>query len=64
MWCTRCQNEIADCTCPDINERLASAAEGVGGMFVYKRCKKCKEHYARCKCENPEWEYPGTEAKK
>jgi hypothetical protein len=24
MFCTKCKNEIADCTCPDIKERLES----------------------------------------
>ena len=24
MWCGKCQKELFECTCPDIEERLAS----------------------------------------
>lgn len=54
MFCTRCQKDLAECTCSDIEERLKKAA--TGGYFVYKYCKLCGHHYARCRCENPEWD--------
>ena len=28
MWCCRCNNDLVNCTCPDIEERLASLAGG------------------------------------
>ena len=52
MFCTKCQNDLSNCICPDIEERLAS----LGDHFIFRKCKKCKKHYARCKCESPEWE--------
>jgi len=54
MWCMKCNKDLSECTCPDLEERLDRAV--VGGGFVYKYCKKCGKHYARCKCEKPEWE--------
>lgn len=54
MWCMKCNKDLADCTCDDLQERLKSIG-GKGGHFVYRVCKKCKLHYAKCKCEDPEW---------
>jgi hypothetical protein len=51
MFCSKCCNDLSDCTCPDLKERLAS----LGNVLIYKACKKCKSHYAKCKCEKPEW---------
>ena len=53
MWCVKCQKELGDCTCPDINERLASLA--ASPHFVYRACLRCGKHYARCKCIEPAW---------
>lgn len=53
MFCMKCQKDLSQCTCPDLEERLDKAV--VAGAFVYKYCKKCGKHYARCKCEKPEW---------
>lgn len=54
MWCAKCNRDISECICPDIDERLAAAVSG--GMVVLKYCKKCDRHYKRCKCKKPEWE--------
>jgi hypothetical protein len=51
MYCNKCQKDIADCTCPDIDDRLASLT----GTMIYRKCKKCGKHYARCQCKDPEW---------
>lgn len=51
MFCTKCQNDLANCTCPDIEERLAS----LKGKLIYRMCKVCGKHYGRCKCEAPIW---------
>ncbi len=54
MWCMKCNHELSDCTCSDINERLASIG-GAGGTLVYRACKVCKKHYAQCRCKEPLW---------
>jgi len=53
MYCMKCQNDLSDCTCPDLQERLSGAAEK--GHFVYRMCGKCGLHHAKCKCKSPEW---------
>lgn len=53
MFCAKCQNDLADCTCPDIEERLAEIADSP--YIIYRACLKCRNHYARCRCEKPEW---------
>jgi len=58
MWCCKCHEHISQCTCGDINERLA-AVVGMGS-FVYRKCVKCGEHYSRCKCQQPEWKIEGA----
>ncbi|MBA7513304.1 hypothetical protein ES705_05319 [subsurface metagenome] len=54
MWCMKCNKDLSECTCPDLEERLDRAV--VGGRFVYKYCKICGKHYERCKCKKPIWE--------
>ncbi len=53
MFCMKCHNDLTDCTCPDLQERLSRASEG--GHFIYRMCRKCGLHYSKCKCKNPEW---------
>jgi tRNA G26 N,N-dimethylase Trm1 len=48
MFCTKCQKDLSGCTCPDLEERL-------GDSIVYRQCKVCGKHYARCKCVIPIW---------
>lgn len=59
MYCCKCQNELFDCTCPDIQERLSAAAKEIGGSFVYRKCSICNQHYAKCKCQDPKWVLEG-----
>ena len=49
MFCTKCQHEIKECICSDIDERLQNSG------LVYRICKVCGKHYDRCKCESPLW---------
>jgi len=49
MFCKKCEKEIKDCECLDIEERLQNS-----GM-LYRICKICGKHYYRCKCEYPIW---------
>ena len=54
MWCCKCDNDLGDCTCEDMEERLAGISH-----LAWKRCKTCQKHHARCKCETPVWEIVG-----
>jgi hypothetical protein len=51
MYCGKCNNDLKDCTCEDIDERL----KDLQGVLVYRMCAVCGKHYVRCKCENPKW---------
>jgi uncharacterized protein with PIN domain len=53
MFCMKCQHALANCTCDDLEERLASLNNSPN--FIYKKCRICGKHYARCKCEKPDW---------
>ncbi len=53
MFCTICKKDVEDCTCKDIEERLSSL--GNSPFVAYRMCKKCGQHYSRCRCEEPEW---------
>jgi len=57
MFCCKCQKDLSECTCGDIDERLASLNNSK--YVVYRKCLICGKHYARCKCENPEWGMSG-----
>ena len=57
MWCMRCNHELYECTCEDLQERLQSIP---GSSFVYRKCSTCQNHYAKCKCESPVWVYSNT----
>lgn len=53
MFCGICNNDLKDCTCDNLEERLAKLNNTPG--FIYKKCRKCQKHYALCKCEEPDW---------
>jgi len=53
MFCMKCQNDLTDCTCADLNERLASLSNSPN--FIYRKCRKCQKHYSQCKCDKPDW---------
>jgi uncharacterized protein with PIN domain len=50
MYCGKCNNDLTDCKCPDLEERLLSTP-----FFVFKMCNVCYKHYSRCRCEKPEF---------
>lgn len=54
MWCMKCNHDVADCTCSDINERLLSVAQGGHAAFTF--CRTCKEYKSRCQCDTPDFE--------
>jgi len=49
----KCNKDLSECTCKDINERLKSVSNK--GHFIYKMCLKCGKHYAQCECKDPVW---------
>ena len=46
---------MADCQCPDRDEQLRKIAYDPKSYVAFKWCRKCDKHYARCKCEQPEF---------
>lgn len=62
MFCMNCQNDLVDCTCPDLKERLASLKNSPN--LAIKWCKKCDNHYAQCKCAEPQFYITGMPEKK
>jgi len=48
MFCTRCQHDLAECTCPDIEARLEALS--TSGGWALTRCEICGEFAARCLC--------------
>lgn len=52
MWCMKCNKDIADCICPDIEERLAAC--NAHPNIDLPICPKCGEHLARCACKKAE----------
>ena len=51
MFCIKCGHDIASCTCPDIDERLAAIGES--GHVILTFCSGCGAHATRCKCPHP-----------
>ncbi len=51
MWCTKCNQHLSKCICPDLMERLLSVS---GSVFAFEMCSKCKKHHSQCKCAEPE----------
>lgn len=52
MWCSRCENFIDKCTCPDLLERLRDATASVHHQG-YRKCESCGLHIRACKCAEP-----------
>lgn len=52
MFCTKCNNHIQDCKCPDIDERLNNLKDSP--YLAIQFCEKCKRHIRRCICNKKE----------
>ena len=52
MVCENCNLAINLCTCPDVDERLATIPST---HVAVKWCRVCNKHYARCKCPVPDF---------
>ncbi len=53
MFCGKCNNDLRDCTCNDLEERLADIADSPN--IACRWCIECDQHYALCKCKRPNW---------
>jgi hypothetical protein len=51
MWCAKCRNDLSDCTCPDIEERLRRA-QSSPNLYI-PDCPKCGKPRPICKCAEP-----------
>jgi hypothetical protein len=48
MFCSKCHNDIVDCTCPDLEERLRDL-QGSPRIFI-PTCRQCGKPAPICKC--------------
>ena len=55
MDCVTCGLPIGSCTCADADERLRRVAYGAEGLVAFKWCRGCDKHYARCRCQTPQF---------
>lgn len=51
LVCGRCGLGIGDCICADADTRMREASDSK--HVIFKWCRTCDNHYARCKCEVP-----------
>jgi hypothetical protein len=49
--CTICNQSVETCSCAETDARLKATSESPNVMF--KWCRRCDRHYARCRCEAP-----------
>ncbi len=52
MFCCVCHNDLADCTCPDLEERLANINSPHVGLTY---CQGYGRYKDLCNCANPDW---------
>ena len=53
MWCAKCNHDLSECTCDDIDEKFESLKNDK--HFIFRMCRKCGLHYNRCRCAVPDW---------
>lgn len=53
MFCSRCKNNVAECECGDIEERLEALADH--DAMATKWCENCDSNHARCDCDEPRY---------
>lgn len=48
MWCAQCQNELSECTCKDLQERLDRLSKSpfvhIGGEYKQKLDERAKQN--------------------
>ncbi len=55
MFCCKCQNDLEDCVCPDLAERMRGISDKGDTHVASRWCVKCDNHYSGCLCEEPDW---------
>jgi len=55
LTCGICNTGIGDCTCPGRDDQLRAVAYNPESHVAFKWCRKCDKHYARCRCDPPEF---------
>ncbi len=55
LICVKCSKDIGDCDCEGRDDQLRNLAMRPDGMVAFKWCRTCDKHYARCKCEHPDF---------
>lgn len=55
MRCTKCHTTIDKCACPELDDHLREIMHDPKSPIAVKWCRTCNKHYARCKCETPEF---------
>lgn len=54
MWCGKCDKNINECTCKDLDDRMR-VVSGPDGYVACRWCEACDHYYVRCTCEVPQW---------
>jgi hypothetical protein len=50
MFCMKCQQNLEQCTCPDLDERLRNLNRPGGHVFI-PACPNCGNLKPRCTCK-------------
>ncbi len=53
MWCCKCNKQLHECTCPDIQDRLAKIGQ-ISNLAI-QWCAACDKHHLACRCSHPDW---------
>lgn len=53
MWCCKCNRDLSECVCPDLQERLRRATGS--GHVAIKWCRACDKSYHQCRCAVPDF---------
>lgn len=48
MWCCKCNHDLTQCVCSDIDERLERLS--MSPHLALRWCLKCNRHADRCIC--------------
>ncbi len=51
LVCTKCRISVHECECPDQDERLRDLAYDPTADVMFRWCRNCDKHFARCRCE-------------
>jgi len=56
MICATCNEDVAVCICPDRDKQLHDMAYDPAAVnLMFKWCRTCDRHYARCQCATPDF---------